>query len=52
MNPGYSGINRICFLRLDCPNWKGIYRDSDDLSLYWLRRHHFVEVHEFIPKID
>ena len=40
------------FLRLDCPNWKGIYRDSDDLSLYWLRRHHFVEVHEFIPKID
>ena len=44
--------NRICFLRLDCPNWKGIYRDSDDLSLYWLRRHHFVEVHEFIPKID
>ena len=49
MNPGYSGI---CFLRLDFPNWKGIYRDSDDLSFYWLRRHHFVEVHEFIPKID
>ena len=33
-------------------NWNGIHRDSDDLSLFWLRRHHFVEVHEFIPKID
>ena len=37
-------------LRLSKLEWN--FRDFDDLSLFWLRRHHFVEVHEFIPKID